>query len=60
MAPLVRASLQTPPKMQGSWNDDDVGMLKVVVESSREVDGKLSPNAKGSPQYYHKRGHLHQ
>jgi hypothetical protein len=31
--PLVRDDPQTPPRMQGSWNDDDVGTPKVVVES---------------------------
>jgi len=53
----VRASFQIPPRMQGSWNDDDVEMLKVMVESSRGVDGKPSLNIKGSLQYHHKRGH---
>jgi hypothetical protein len=54
MVPFVRVSLQIPPRMQGSWNDDDVEMLKVVVESSRGVDGKPSLNIEGSLQYYHK------
>jgi hypothetical protein len=35
--------------MQGSWNNDDVETLKVMVESFREVDGKPNPNIKGSP-----------
>jgi hypothetical protein len=25
MVPLVRANLQTPPRMQGYWSDDDIG-----------------------------------
>ncbi len=37
MVPLVRASLQTPPRMQGSWSNNDVETPKVVVESSRGV-----------------------
>ncbi len=57
MVPLVRASLQTPPRMEGSWSNDEVGTPKVVVESSREVDGELGPSVKGSPQYYHRQGH---
>ncbi len=54
MIPLVRTSLQTPPKMQGSWSNNNIGTSKAMVESSREVDGKLGPNVKGSPQHYHK------
>jgi hypothetical protein len=46
--------------MQGSWNDDNVKTLKVVVESSRGMDGKPGPSIKGSPQYYHIRGYWHQ
>jgi len=37
MVPLVRASFQTPPRMQRSWNDD-IGTSKVVVESSRGME----------------------
>jgi len=40
--------------MQGSWNDDDVRTPKVMVKSSRGVDGVLGPNVNGSPQYYHR------
>jgi hypothetical protein len=29
MVPLVRVDLQTPPRMQGSWSDDDIGTLEV-------------------------------
>ncbi len=57
MVPLVRPSLQTPPKMQGSWTDDNTGVPKAVVESSKGVEGELGPNAKGYPQYYHIGGH---
>jgi hypothetical protein len=53
MVPLLRTSFQTPPRMQGSWNDDNIGTLEVVVESSKGVDGKPNPSIKGSPQYYH-------
>jgi len=54
MVPLVKANLQTPFIMQGSWSDDDVEMLKVVVESSIGMDGKPNLSIKGSPQYYYK------
>jgi hypothetical protein len=55
MVPLV--SLQTPPRMQGLWSDNNTIMSQVVVESSRGVDGKRGSNVEGSPQYYHIRGH---
>jgi len=54
VVPLVKSGLQTPFRMQGSWNDDNVGTLEVVVESSKGVDGKPNPSIKGSPQYYHR------
>jgi hypothetical protein len=54
MVPLVRAGLQTPLRMQGSWNDNNAKTLKVMVESSKGMDGKPSPSIKGSPQYYHR------
>jgi hypothetical protein len=57
MVPLVKVGLQTPPRMQRYWSEDDVGMPKVGVESSRGVDGKLGLNVESSPQYYHKQGH---
>jgi hypothetical protein len=57
MVPLMRASLETSPRMQGSWNDDDAGMPEVVVESSRGVDSELGPSIEGFPQYYHRRNH---
>ncbi len=38
MVPLVRASFQTPPRMQRSWNDNDTRTSKVVVESSRGME----------------------
>ncbi len=57
MVPLVRDGLQIPSRMQGSWNDDDAKTLKVMVESFKEMDSKPSPSVKGSPQYYHIRGH---
>jgi hypothetical protein len=44
MVPLLRISFQTPPRMQGSWNDDDVEMLEAMVESSRKVDNKPGLN----------------
>jgi hypothetical protein len=43
--------------MQGSWSDDNVGMLKAMVESSKGVDVKPSLIVEGSPQYYHRQGH---
>jgi hypothetical protein len=55
--PLMRICLQTPLRVQGSWNDNAAIMLEVVVESSKEVDIKPSPSNEGSPQYYHRRGH---
>jgi hypothetical protein len=60
MVPLVKVGLQTPPRMQRYWSEDDVGMPKVGVESSRGVDGKLGLNVESSPQYYHKQGHWNQ
>jgi hypothetical protein len=57
MVPLVKTILQTPPRMQGSWSGDTIGMLIDVVESSRGVDNIPSPNVEGFPQYYHKQGH---
>ncbi len=50
MVPLVKASLQTPPRMQGSWSDDDAEMSKAMVDSFGGVDIKLGPSIKGSPQ----------
>jgi hypothetical protein len=38
MVPLVRASFQTPPRMQGFWNDNDIETSEVVVESSRGME----------------------
>ncbi len=43
--------------MQGSWNNDGTETPKVMVESSRGMDGKLGPSVKGFPQYYHIQGH---
>jgi len=60
MVPLVRSGLQTPPRMQGSWSDDDVKMLEAMVESSMGVDNESSPNIEGSPQYYRKLSDCHQ
>jgi hypothetical protein len=57
MVPLLRVGLQTPPRMQGSWNNDNVGTPKVVVESSKEMDDELGPIVESSPQYYHRQGH---
>jgi hypothetical protein len=54
VVPLVRVGFQTLIKMQGSWNDDDHGMLEAMVESSKRVDKELGPNFQNSPQYYHK------
>ncbi len=54
MMPLMITCLQTPPRMQGSWNDDNVEMLEAMVESSKGVDNELGPNVEGFPQYYHK------
>jgi hypothetical protein len=54
MVPLVKVGLQTPFRMQGSWSDDDIGTLEVVIESSKGVDGKPNLSIKGSPQYYHR------
>jgi hypothetical protein len=41
MVPLLRIGLQTPPIMQGSWSDDNIGMPKAMVESSKGVDNEL-------------------
>jgi hypothetical protein len=49
MVPLLKTSFQTPPRMQGSWSDDDVEMLEVMVVSSRGVDNELGSNVEGSP-----------
>jgi hypothetical protein len=49
MVPLVRTSLQIPPRMQGFWNDNDNETPKIVVESSRGVDGEPSPSVEGFP-----------
>jgi hypothetical protein len=54
VVPLVKVGFQTPGKMQGSWSNDDDGMLEVMVESSKIVDSKLGPKFENSPQYYHK------
>jgi hypothetical protein len=54
MVPLVRAALHTPPKTQGSWNDENTKISKAMVESSRGMDSEPSSNIKGSPQYYHR------
>jgi hypothetical protein len=32
--------------MQGSWSNDDNGMLEAMVESFRRVDNKLGPTSK--------------
>jgi hypothetical protein len=57
MVPLVGIGLQIPPRMQGSWSDNDAKTSKVVVESSKAMDSEPSPSVKGSPRYYHIRGH---
>jgi hypothetical protein len=54
MVPLVRDDIQTTLRMQGSWSNDNVGTLKVVVESCKGMDNEPSPSVKGSPQYYHR------
>jgi hypothetical protein len=54
MVPLVRLGLLTPPRMQGSWSDNDTKMSKAIVESCKGVDDKQSPSINGSPQYYHR------
>ncbi len=51
---VVRLGLQTPPRMQGSWSDNDTKMSKAMVKSCRGVDDKPSPSINGSPQYYHR------
>ncbi len=48
IVPLVRSCFQTPPRMQGSWSEDDVKMTKAMVESSRGIDGKSGLNVEGS------------
>jgi hypothetical protein len=53
MVPLMKASLQTPPRMQGSWSNN-TGTLEATVELFRGVDSEPSPSVEGSPQYYHK------
>jgi hypothetical protein len=57
MVPLVRAGLHIPPKMQGSWSDENAKISKAMVESLRGMDNKPSQNIKGSPQYYHRQHH---
>jgi len=57
MVPLVRVGVQIPLRIQGSWNNNNAETPKVVLESSKEIDGKLGPNVKGFPQYYHIRSH---
>jgi hypothetical protein len=57
MVPLVRVGVQIPLRIQGSWNDNNAETPKVVLESSKGIDGKLGPNVKGSPEYYHIRSH---
>jgi hypothetical protein len=57
MVPLVKASLETPPRMQGSWSNNDSRMPEDVVESSKRVDSGLGPSIEGFPQYYHRQGH---
>jgi hypothetical protein len=57
MVPSVKASLQTSPRMQRSWSDNNTGASKAVVESSQEVEGELGPSVEGSPQYNHIGGH---
>jgi hypothetical protein len=57
MVPLLRTSFQTPPRMQGSWNDDDVETSKAMVESSRVVDNKPGLNIEGFPQYDPRQSH---
>jgi hypothetical protein len=54
MVSLVRIGLQTPPRMQGSWSDEDTGTLEAMVNLSKGVDGKPGPSHKGSLQYYHR------
>jgi hypothetical protein len=49
MVPLVKASLQSPPRMQRFWSDDNVGTSKGVVEPSKGMDDKLGLNVKSSP-----------
>ncbi len=49
MVPLMRASLHIPPRMQGSWNNNDNETPKIVVESSRGMDGEPSPSVEGFP-----------
>jgi hypothetical protein len=55
MVALVRASLHTPPRMQGSWSDDDVGVSEAMVESFKGMEGEPISSVKGSPQCYHRR-----
>jgi hypothetical protein len=55
IVPLVKACLQTPPRMQGSQNDDDAKMSETMAKSSWGVDGEPSPSVEGFPQYYHRR-----
>jgi hypothetical protein len=57
MVPLLRTSFKIPPRMQGSWNDDDVETSKAMVESSRVVDNKLGLNVEGFPQYDPRQSH---
>jgi len=56
----VKVGLQTPPRMQGSWSDNNIETMEAVVESSKGVDYKPSPSVESSPQYYHRWGHWHQ
>ncbi len=57
MVQLVRVGIETLPKMQGFWSNDNDEMSKAMVESCKGMDNKLAPNVKGSPRYYHIWGH---
>ncbi len=46
MVPLVKVGVQIPLKIQGSWNDNNVETPKVVLESSKGIDGKLGHTSK--------------
>jgi hypothetical protein len=37
------------PRNEGSWNDDNTKMMKVMVKSSKGVDDEQNPNVEGSP-----------
>lgn len=53
------AHVKIPPKMKGSYSDEDNKTPKAMVESCMGMDNKLVLNIEGFPQYYHRQSHWH-